>query len=562
MKILGIGDCYHDSCATFINNGKILYAANQERLSGIKKDNSFPWKVVNRIIEIYGSDYDFIAIAGMPVDTKTRDFIKHALIYEKNLGVINNNQFKRSLFHYYKYYEQLNRLLKKLNTEVVYVEHHEAHAYSAYLTSGFDNCLIITADGQGDNISLTVNIGLNGKITRLLEFGRIGHSLGFLYMALTKACGLKPLFDEGKLTALSAYGSRAEISDILNYLKDYIKYGTDGYYYISPEFVGDFDFDTLIKQPLKHLVENYKKENLALAVQIIIEEIISSLVRKFLKDYNIKNVALAGGLFANLRLNKAINDLEEVDKIFIHPAMGDDGLAVGAALAIYSRYNNNIQIPKIETIYLGDHFNEEEIINALTKFNRNKNLRIRDIEGSIPQVISEKLVQGKVIGIFRERMEYGPRALGNRSILYRADKKDAKDILNKRKQRPWYQPVCPTILEEFAPSFIAGYSEKNSYPAKFMTMLFNATENLKNMCPAVVHIDGTVRPQILEKKDNPVFYEIIYNVYEKTGVPLVCNTSFNNKGQPIIRAPEDALVALDRGLVDILLLEHYMVEKI
>lgn len=296
----------------------------------------------------------------------------------------------------------------------------------------------------------------------------------------------------------------------------------------------------------------YKREDLAAAFQKRLEDCVVALVRVAVKRTGVKNIALAGGVVANVKVNQRIHEMKEIEGIHVHQGMGDDGLALGGAL--HSAYTRGDRIKKPETVYFGPDYSDKEIKNVLGRY-RLRYKKVRFIEKEIAKHIADK----KVIARFNGRMEYGPRALGNRSILYHTKDKSVNEWLNKRLKRTEFMPFAPVTLEQYADKCYHNLKGAE-YPARFMTITFQCTPYMKRTSPAVVHVDGTARPQIIRKKDNPSYYEILSQYHKITGIPSLVNTSYNMHEEPIVCSPTDAVRSFLNSGIDYLAIGHYLLD--
>ena len=437
MKIIGIQDS-HDSGVAYIENNKIVFAINEERLSRIKLCTGFPRLSLKMLIDKCGinpKEIDKIAIGSKHLDyvdfvksfekEGVDEFNRKAVSFMSNfvgsflrtdLWVHLNKAYFNVLFGSRK--EKIKQILNEefgFTCPVEFIDHHLAHAASAYYTNERDNVLIVTMDAAGDALSSTVSIGKNNKIKRLKHIGSY-NSLGKLYSYVTEICGFKAVKHEGKITGLAAFGKPTYI-DVFNKM---VKYKDGGFVNIS-----NTKHETSKARILKEIGKNYSREDLAASVQEHLENETIKFLKYWLDKTKLRDVVLAGGVFANVKLNQRILGLAEVDSVYIHPNMGDGGLALGAALEL-----NGSKIGRIDNVYFGSEYSEREIEDALKKSGL-KYERYLNVEKEIAKL----LVKNKVIARFNGRMEYGPRALGNRSILYPAKDKTVNDWLNKNLKR-------------------------------------------------------------------------------------------------------------------------------
>jgi carbamoyltransferase len=565
MKILGIADS-HDAGAAIIEDGIIIAAVNEERLNRIKLCWGFPHdaiKEVCRIAKIQPHDIDVIAIA-----TKYSQFSSCAKDPEEAAQMLDAERnfiastskvlgpfFRTSIWKemqkkilYLRGGERQSAIKKILKEQygftcpVEFVEHHLSHAASAYYTAGKDQALVITADAHGDALCGSVSIGNNGKMNRLMELGSY-NSIARYYAYVTEICGFKPNRHEGKITGLAAYGQPIyadEFTKMIRYQNGKIVNKLNGKHHSA------------IKQ-IKERMPGWTRENISASIQVHLEKQMTAFVQYWVRKTNVRDVVCAGGLFANVKLNQRILELEEVNSIFVHPHMGDGGIGVGAALAVYAEKQGFNNIPTLRHAYLGPEFSDKDIKEEIEKMGLpSKKITNKDI--------GKLLADGKVVGIFKGRMEYGPRALGNRSIFYEPIDKSVNDWLNKNLNRTEFMPFAPTTLYEHAEEAYKN-CEGGKHTATFMTITFDCTDKMKKECPAVCHIDDTARPQLVSKDINKNAYEIITEFKRRTGLHSVVNTSFNMHEEPIVCTPNDALRSFLQGKLDALVVGNFLVES-
>jgi carbamoyltransferase len=408
---------------------------------------------------------------------------------------------------------------------------------------------VITMDGAGDNSSSHVYHVKDGQFRKLWNVDSF-NSIGNYYGYITHICGFKAHRHEGKVTGLAAYGEPI-YADIL---KQFIAYENG-----STVNKGGVFYWAAVNGIEKALPRSYRREDLAASMQQVLEDVGCAYIRHWVKKTGCGNLALAGGIFANVKLNQRIHQLDGVRSLFIHPGMGDEGLAVGAALAINAGFDKNVEIQigssKLADVYFGPGSDDREIKRAVEK-EKLEAERVQEIEPRIAAL----LARGFVVARFNGRMEYGPRALGNRSILYQATDPTVNDWLNKRLQRTEFMPFAPVTLKEFADQCYVNLEGARD-AARFMTITFDCTDWMKKHCPAVVHVDGTARPQIIDKRANPSYHRIVEEYRKLTGLPTLINTSFNMHEEPIVCTPADALRAFLEGHLDYLAMGNYLLKN-
>jgi carbamoyltransferase len=568
MKVLGIADGLN-SGAALLEDGKILYAVNEERLIRAKMASGFPRESICKVLEDTHTQpreihaiaiamvNDFFRKKAVPYDgwfLRDQARVKEALLSVSSqfTSVLGARPFMQDSYYRLKHHlgkTRRNGLLELLRQEwgftcpIEFVDHHLAHACSAYYTAGVADAAVITMDGAGDNCSSHVYQVKDGRFRKLWKVDSF-NSLGNYYGYITHICGFKAHKHEGKITGLAAYGAPI-YADLL---RQFITYEAG-----STINRGQVFYWAAVKAIQKALPLSYKKEDLAASIQQVLEDVGCEYIGHWLRKSGCADLVLAGGVFANVKLNQRIHQLEGVSSLFIHPAMGDEGLALGAAFAVAAKQDMNVRSTALEDVYLGPDFTDHEIEKAL----EGAGMPAQYV-GDVERNIAELLARGRVVARFDGRMEYGPRALGNRSILYQATDPTVNDWLNKRLRRTEFMPFAPVTLEEFADQCYLGLNGARQ-AARFMTITVNCTDWMKQHCPAVVHVDGTARPQLLARKTNPGYYRILDEYRKLTGLPTLINTSFNLHEEPIVCSPSDALRSFSEGELDYLALGNYLV---
>lgn len=576
MRILGIADG-QTSGAAIIEDGRILAAINEERIVRLKMARGFPWKSIHEVLRLSGTDpKEVVRVAVAQVNMQFREqisgwpgwfeargedgdlhsaFFKVAARYGQLAGRVPG--LKRA---YYALraptYSSRRKRIKQILVEdygiaapVHFINHHYAHAASAYYTSGFDEALVVTMDGGGDGHSSHVYSVKNGVFEPLTTADSYD-SLGNYYAYITAICGFKAKRHEGKITGLAARGRPVYLDMLASMIA--CKNG-------QLVNLGNVLFDKALERIRAQLPGEWAMEDLAASIQQLAEDTAKSYVGHWIAKSGHRNVALAGGLFANVRINEEVHGVPGVDNIFVHPGMTDEGLAVGAALAVQGecdRESGRPYEPKpLPDVYLGNEFAEREMREAV----ESAGLPVRHFPGAIETEVAQILARGKVVARFAGRMEYGPRALGNRSILYQPGDPTVNDWLNELLRRTEFMPFAPSSLWESSDQL---YENRNGSmdTARFMTITFHCTPWMVERCSGVVHVDNTARPQIVRKGDNPSYYRIIDEYRKHTGVPVIINTSFNIHEEPIVRTPQDAIRAFLDSALDYLAIGDFLIE--
>ena len=563
--ILGISDYYHDSGAVIIKDGKILAAVNEERFSRVKHDGRLPVSSLMYVLHetnLSPRDIDVVAVCGLSYRRSIFNEIRSFF----NTGIYSRKALRRPyiiLVGKKRWNEGVRNLLANFgfhNPHIELVEHHHAHACSAYFTSGFDKATVITLDFGGDGLSGSINLGENGHLTRLKGL-RFPHSPAICYAVITDYLGFLPDCDEGKIMSLGCYGdcgpAYREFTQLIKYKDSYPFFAVDTKALqgtlldpftprLGREYLGQF---------LPFLAQ-YKDEDIAAALQKRVEDTIRQFILKAVEMTGIDKIALAGGLFLNVKLNKILMETEEITDIYIQPNAGDGGVPLGAALAIQADLKEDgerISFEKMDHAYFGTHYSNEYTEKILKKAEGITYEYTDDPAGEAAELLN----QNQIIGWFMNRMEWGPRALGARSVLANPAVAENKDRLNLvLKQREWFQPFAPSMLLKPMGEYVESARE-----SPFMLLAFDVREEKKKEIPAVVHVDGTTRPQTVTGEHNREYEKMIRDFENLSGIPLVLNTSFNKHGLPIVCSPRHAVEHLQWGCIDGLVLGNYVAKR-
>lgn len=563
MIILSILYNSHNTSVALIKNRKILFAASNERYSRKKMDSSIPLLVLRACLietKVKVSEIDQVVFVGEPFPYSFIEYFKfYTLPLTKTkgrylLGLKRPSEIIKALLYksvvpvyLVKELYPLLRIkweLRGFKGKYIFVPHHISHLYSAYYTSGWKECLVGCFEGAGLVEAVSLYYVKNDKWTKIMGTS-IPDSPGMFYALITSILGFKPLRHEGKITGLSAYGNPDKaygfVKSLLSVENGKLRLDYDLWLKVSTYYE--------VNKKLPPNLKKYKREDLAASFQIRLEECVTEVVKDALKKYKVKRIALAGGVVANVKLNQRIHELAGIKEIYIHPGMGDEGLALGAAL-----YQSKSYV-KLNNLYLGSSYSKKDIVKAIKKYG----VSYKELP-KIEEQIARLIVDGKVVGRYLGRMEYGPRALGNRSILCQATDPTINATLNKKLKRTEFMPFAPVVLKEFASKCFKNLKGAE-YAASFMTITFDCTNYMKKKCPAVVHVDGTARPQIIDKSQNPSYYKILKEYYKLTGIPAMINTSYNMHEEPIVCTPDDALRSFIAGELDYLAIDNYLVWK-
>lgn len=562
MYVLGI-HYGHDSCAALICDGKIIADVQEERFVRIKHYNGLPFKSVLQCLDIGGITMDDIDEIAISSATPLPDI---NFLFEFPEGREQSKSFQRKLLEHYRRSKRyvltgnpiyIQPIKVNPRTTIRNVEHHLAHAASAYYTSGSrEKQVIITSDGSGDGCSTCVWRGEYGKITPLKKWG-LDASLGWFYSNVTEALGWIHGDGEGKTMGLAPYGNFEAVKGKLDGYHPKFKDGelVEPYDFGQPyqwDENGSYQFHFEDSKKIKKLVDEYGPEDVSAEAQRVLEEQIFEIVFPWLEKEGTRRLSCAGGIFLNVKLNQHIWETGKVPYQYIYPNAGDSGLAVGAALYGYFTRHQDADIPELEQLYFGNEWSDEEIEDAL-KLRKVAYRRVDD-----PSLYAaQQLAENKIVAWFQGRMESGPRALGNRSILMSANRAENKDLINAQvKFREGFRPFCPSLLWEKKDEYL-----ENARDEFFMITSFTCKEEKRGKIPAVVHADHTLRPQTVKKDFNERYWNLINEFGKLTGEYIVLNTSFNLMGEAIVNHPREAIKCFyDNGL-DTLVMGNYVLKK-
>ncbi|MDC3162666.1 carbamoyltransferase [Candidatus Pelagibacter sp.] len=581
MLILGLNAFHGDASACIFKDGKLVVAAEEERFSRIKHSAGFPLKSIEfclKKLNINLDQVDYITINRNPklrVVKKIIYAIKNVFKLKKINDRYNNFKKINSLEIQFEKYFDINPKIFK--NKIVHVDHHLAHAASSVIPSKFSECNFVTVDGFGDFVSTTMGYFKNNHFKVLKEV-LFPHSLGLFYTAMTQYLGFKNYGDEYKVMGLSPYGK----PKYLNELKKVVYYDEKSLFLLNlkyfshhtkgiemswldgePKFGDVFSeslLDLLGKEREKNEELTQKHKDIASSTQKIYEEIFINIINQLYKINPSENLCVSGGCAMNSVANGKIKFNTKYNNIYINYAPGDSGGSIGSSLF---HLNNKVKF-NYETLrrpYVGNTENEK-IIEELLGFNKilldRSNIKVEKFSelNKLIEKIALKLSEGSVVGCFNGQMEFGPRALGNRSILADPRNKNMKDILNyKIKRREGFRPFAPSILEEEVSNW---FDVEDHVP--YMSKVYNFKKNKTGLVPAVVHVDGSGRLQTVSRTENSFFYNLIKEFYKITAVPILLNTSFN-ENEPIVSNSKQALDCFIRTKMDILILENYVISR-
>lgn len=573
MTVLGIADSY-DAGATLVRDCSPVIAVNEERFTRKKNDVGFPYESVRHIRKNSDDDVQATALAWIGGNALISRVLpswgaRRRLEWRRELPKPSRLRMHVTNLAYGMVQDQKPRLLwRSLGTSVstritrrrlssistsladkklYMVEHHLAHAACAYYSSGFRDALVVTLDGAGDGISGTVSIGEHGSLKRVAEFDASA-SVGIFYGAATMACDMRYGEDEGKLMSLAAYSYPKRIPE----LEGMCRYDKRSKRFVSARKARS---EALLAEYMKdHILAHHDRESFAYAVQSQVERQVAALVSQWVEETGIRDVAVGGGFFSNVKANQLLEHMPEVRSLFVFPHMGDGGLSYGAAMYVDFMLNGRMPGRQLQSIYLGPSYSNEAIKASLKTAKGVRHEEVKDPAKVAAELIADK---NRIVLWFQGAMEFGPRALGNRSVLALPGDAENRNKINLIiKKRPYYQPFASSILEEDAGRLLEDYVR----PDRFMTSANRVKDKHFEGMVAASHIDRTTRPQILGSENRP-YRELIEHVKKKTGIGAVLNTSFNRHGMPIVLAPDDALWTLENTGADTLVMGNYVVEK-
>jgi carbamoyltransferase len=435
-----------------------------------------------------------------------------------------------------------------VHAPIMRFDHHDCHLASAYYTSGWDDCLILSNDGFGDGICAKVAIAKNGVFETVSE-NSFYNSIGLYYNHVTHFCGFPKNYHAGKVTGLAAHG---DPSKTIQYFRDSIPWVESEGRYINrgPVFRKGLE-------RLHAVFKGVEPKHVAAGIQRHLEEVLVSQAKHYMNKYGQRKLVLVGGIHANVRANQAIAEIPGVEGVFVFPNMGDGGLGLGAAfLALAKGTGAKLKPQRLETIYMGPDYSEAAVKKALDD-EKLEYTRPADVA----KTIAEFLKAGKIVACCHGPMEFGPRALGNRSILYPAIDPTVNTWLNTQLDRTEFMPFAPIMRAEDAPAMLKNYDERTAHTAEFMTITYTVTERCKKESPAIVHLDDTARPQVLHKGVNDLVYNILTEYKKLTGLSVLVNTSFNMHNEPIVCSPEDGVRSFLQGNLDVLMIGPFVVEN-
>jgi carbamoyltransferase len=585
MDILGISAFYHDSAACLLRDGQLLAAAQEERFTRTKHDFRFPKNAIQYCLSEAGKTIDQIDAVAF----YDKPFLKLERLLESYLSRAPDGlpSFFRSMPIWMRQKIRMRSIIRKelgWDGEILFGEHHESHAASAFFPSPFEEAAIVTADGVGEWATSSIGLGRGNRV-ELLKTQEFPHSLGLLYSAFTYFTGFKVNSGEYKLMGLAPYGEPRYVDQILEELID-LK--PDGSFRLNMRY---FDylvglrmtnrgfaklFDGPARKPESDLTR--REMDLARSIQVVTEEIMLRIARHAHETTGMKNLCLAGGVALNCVANGRILREGPFENLWIQPAAGDAGGALGVAYAVWHQMQRKPRATDGDRdqqrgSYLGPSFTPEEIEEALRPYGavaeRTKS------EEELVENVADLIANEQVVGWFQGRMEFGPRALGSRSILGDARSSKMQSVMNlKIKYRESFRPFAPTVLVEHAPNWF-----EIDRPSPYMLLTayvrpehrrvtedpkaegLEKLKQIRSVVPAITHVDCSARLQTVSREDHRLYHDLISTFHRNTGCPLIINTSFNVRGEPIVCTPEDAYRCFMRTEMDVLAIGPFILRK-
>jgi carbamoyltransferase len=610
MYILGISSYFHDAAAALLKDGELVAAAEEERFSRIKHDYSFPKRAIQFCLQqagITGQELDFVVFYEKPLLKYERIIMSILQTFPFSLNVFSEamiSWFNEKIWIKTQILTHLNIPKEKL----LFVEHHMSHAASALYCSPFEEAAILTVDGVGEWATATIgkgtsyweepaNLSGNGhtqssasrrNAIELHQEIKFPHSIGLLYSAFTAFLGFQVNEGEYKVMGMAPYGRPTRVEDVYKL----VEVDKDGGFRLNMDFFSfhhstkktfNEKFLKLWGEPRVHESDFYtptthkKKDHprwdeataqrnqhyadIAASIQEVTEEILLKMANYAYQETGLKKLCMAGGVALNSVANGRILRETPFEEVFIQPAAGDSGGALGAALYVYHVLLGQPRKFVMEHAYWGQSYSAEEVVSAIQgtgqvfeKIDENERLAER---------IVDDLLEGKVIALFQDKFELGLRALGSRSILADPRRAEMKEIVNDRiKFREPFRPFAPVVLEERAPDFYKDLDEpKRHYPLRYMLMVYHTKDGLGECIQAVTHEGGTGRLQTVRREWNPLYYRIVELFGQATGIPVLLNTSFNLRGEPIVNTPANALNTFNKSGIETLYMDNYIVRK-
>ncbi len=542
-------------------DGKLLFAVEEERINRKKHTTEFPVNAIRECLNYVKADIndvDIIAVGFNPNRYIKHKYLEYSLqVYPKANKLMLDEMHKVKLF---LSNESFIREKLGYNNELQFLSHHDCHMASTFYVSSFNKAALLSIDGLGEIESSVTGIGNECSLS-IFEEDKIKYpvSIGLLYAAVTAYLGFRPFFDEQKIMGLAPYGDPTaylglfrkivifEANGRYSFDNSYLTFPFELNTWFSEKFLGEMG---PFRKPDEPLSDHHK--NVAAASQKITEDIILHMATHLYKKVKTKNLCMAGGVALNCVANGRLLKKGPFEKIYVQPGSNDAGVAIGAALlSYYKKADNPRRKEQALSSYWGPEYDKQSIIKVLEKMSV---LAYKEYEDAAP-IVAKYLAEGKIISWFNGRMEFGPRALGNRSILANPISNKYKDYLNKEiKKREWWRPLCPSMLFEARADYL-----EDAIESPFMILMDYVKKEKISCVEGIVHVDGTVRPQTLRREWNPIFYHLIEEFYKITGEPVLLNTSQNRNFEPIVMTPEDAIECFIDTKIDYLVFNNQII---
>lgn len=590
MYILGISCYFHDASAALIKDGVLIAAAEEERFSRIKHDYEFPQNAIDFCLAqggITGKDLEYVVFFEKPflkMDRLLRTSLKG---FPKTYGMFVQSM-RTWLMDKLWIKSRIGKSVGVKQSQILFSEHHLSHAASAFFCSPFEESAVLTFDGVGEWSTTTMGLGKGNDLT-ITQGIQFPHSIGLLYSAFTAFLGFEVNEGEYKVMGMAPYGRPTFVDKIWKV----VRLEQDGMFWLDPQYFS-FHYSTSRSYTNKfvdlfgaprglnipfftktsgypsyygpqppNMEELYRYNqhyaDLAASIQVVTEEIILGLVRELHRQTGQKRLCLAGGVALNSVANRRIIQETPFEELYIQPSAGDGGGALGAAMVAWHCALGNQERFIMDHAYWGQAYDTDEIQGALERTGT-RYTYISDKDKLVETTV-DSLTSGEVVGWHQGRFEWGPRALGNRSIIADPRSAEMKDIINNKiKFREPFRPFAPSVLSEKAEEYFDFDSSKSSYPARFMLLVVPVRDEQQYNVPAISH-QGTARIQTVHSVANPLYHDLIKNFGEATGVPLLLNTSFNVRGEPIVNTPDDALNTFSNSGIDTLVMGNFVVRK-
>ncbi len=562
MRILGISAHYHDAAAALVEDGIPIALAQEERFSRVKHDPSFPKKAIEFVMRKAGAKHveyvvfyerPFLKFERFTVSTLSFFPQSHPIFREGMLSWIKEKMWIR---------DQIADHVDVDKKNILFIPHHLSHAASAFLCSPFEEAAIVTIDGVGEWTTTAIGVGHREEIILHREI-RFPHSIGLLYSTFTAHLGFRVNDGEYKVMGMAPYGNPTyveKMSKLIDVKEDgSFRLDLDYFsFHVSTSLPYNERFLDLFGSPrdpkMEHRFEQ-RHADIARSIQEITERVMVNLAKKAHEDTGLNNLCIAGGVGLNSVANYKILKETPIKNIFVQPAAGDAGAALGAALYVYFYLLGNKRKYVMEHAYYGEEYTKEEIRGFL----ETRNVKYEEYsDNEIINYMAEEIDKGSILGLLQGCAEWGPRALGNRSILADARRKDMLKIVNLRvKFRESFRPFAPSVLYEDAEELFE--IPADHYPSRFM--LYVCPMKNRTLLPAITHVDGSARPQVVLRQFSPRYYRLLEKFKELTGIGCFLNTSFNLSGEPIVNSPKDAYDSFSRSEMDVLVLEKFIVQK-